>query len=365
MNSRQRLITTMQNKQADHVPASPDLWEMVPIRLSGKPSWDILVYQDPPIWKARMDAFEHYGTDAFIALHIPLSEQLKTAIVYDDGEKVIVRDFVENEDGVKWDTLVKVLTRNEPAARVQAESLGLKAEPKPSKVVQPNYGKVGKECFRDVCDYVGDRGVVAPIVCLPCIDHLPETMYEYYDNHETFTIRMQKTGNEMLQKTEEILSWQPDVLMIGNSGMMLFNPEPIFREICLGWLKQVTKMAKQYGVITHLHCCGPERRLVEIAANETDLSCIEPLEIRPMGDCCLKEIKNLFGSKIALKGNLHTTDMMLYGSVQEVENACKQAIDDAGEKGGFVLSTGDQTPRDTPDENIFAMQRIVETYGKY
>ena len=41
------------------------------------------------------------------------------------------------------------------------------------------------------------------------------------------------------------------------------------------------------------------------------------------------------------------------------------AIDDAAAGGGFILSTGDQTPRDTPDENIHTMQRVAETYGRY
>jgi len=64
-------------------------------------------------------------------------------------------------------------------------------------------------------------------------------------------------------------------------------------------------------------------------------------------------------------GNLHTTDVMLFGSVQDVERACRQAIDDAGEGGGFILSTGDQCGRDTPDENIRAMVRVGREYGKY
>jgi uroporphyrinogen decarboxylase len=102
-----------------------------------------------------------------------------------------------------------------------------------------------------------------------------------------------------------------------------------------------------------------------MAANETDLSCIEPLEIPPMGDCVLRDIKARFGKKIALKGNLHTTEIMLLGSPGKVEDACKRAIDDAGEGGGFILSTGDQTPRDTPEENIRIMQRVAETYGRY
>ena len=65
---------------------------------------------------------------------------------------------------------------------------------------------------------------------------------------------------------------------------------------------------------------------MEIAANETDLTCIEPLEIPPMGDCDLKEIKERHGGKISLKGNLHTTEIMLYGTPKQVEDACKKRL---------------------------------------
>ena len=41
--------------------------------------------------------------------------------------------------------------------------------------------------------------------------------------------------------------------------------------------------------------------IVKIAAEETDLSAIEPLEISPAGDCDLKKLKQLYGKKLALK----------------------------------------------------------------
>ena len=113
-----------------------------------------------------------------------------------------------------------------------------------------------------------------------------------------------------------------------------------------------------------MHCCGPEKYLVETAANETDLNGIEPLEIPPVGDCNLKELKEKCGDKITLKGNLHTTEVMLRGIPEIVETTCKKAIDDAAAGGGFILSTGDQTPRDTPDKNILIMKKNAETYGK-
>ena len=84
-----------------------------------------------------------------------------------------------------------------------------------------------------------------------------------------------------------------------------------------------------------------------------------------MGDCNLAELKKRYGDKIILKGNLHTTNIMLNGSKADVTEASKRAIDDAAAGGGFVLSTGDQCGRDTPDENIFAMVETARTYGKY
>ena len=38
---------------------------------------------------------------------------------------------------------------------------------------------------------------------------------------------------------------------------------------------------------------------------------------------------------------------------------------DAGRGGGFILSTGDQCGRDTPDENIRAMVEVGEEFGSY
>ncbi len=111
--------------------------------------------------------------------------------------------------------------------------------------------------------------------------------------------------------------------------------------------------------------CGKEMHIVRRAAECTDLSCINPLEILPMGDCDLAEIKRRYGHKLALMGNLHTTEVMLRGTVEQVKAAARQAIEDAGKGGGFILSTGDQCGRDTPDENIFALVDTCKTDGRY
>ncbi|HBE01349.1 MAG TPA: hypothetical protein DC049_02585 [Spirochaetia bacterium] len=134
------------------------------------------------------------------------------------------------------------------------------------------------------------------------------------------------------------------------------------RELILPGIKKITGLAKDFGIPTHVHSCGPEKELVKMMAEETDLTIIDPLEIPPMGDCLLAEVNEKWGKKIALKGNLHTTEIMLKGNTQEVQSAARRALlDAAGSR--FILSTGDQCGRDTPDENIFAMVETAEKYG--
>jgi len=162
-----------------------------------------------------------------------------------------------------------------------------------------------------------------------------------------------------------MLSAKPDFLMIGASGAMILQSPQIFRHLSLCALQKATSLAKEAGVSSLLHSCGRERSLVEICANETDLSCIEPLEMPPMGDCDLAEIKRKFGGRLALKGNIHTTDVMLRGTPEDVRRESRRCIEAAAEGGGFVLSTGDQCGRDTPDENIFAMIEAAREHGIY
>jgi uroporphyrinogen decarboxylase len=139
----------------------------------------------------------------------------------------------------------------------------------------------------------------------------------------------------------------------------------IARELCLPTIQKLTAMAKHAGIPTMLHSCGKERILVKWCAEETDLNCINPLEIAPMGDCDLAEVKRSHGHQLALMGNLHTTQVMLMGTPHDVRQASLEAILAAGENGGFILSTGDQCGRDTPDENIRAMLDVSKEFGHY
>lgn len=105
--------------------------------------------------------------------------------------------------------------------------------------------------------------------------------------------------------------------------------------------------------------------IVEINYRETDVDVMEPLERPPGGDVDLAEVKRKFGDKFCLKGNVNTFETMLNGKPEDVEQEAKACIDAAAAGGGFILSTGDQCGRDTPDENLFTLVEVAKTYGTY
>lgn len=377
MTSKERMLAAMTNGQPDCVPVAPDTSNMIPCRLTGKPFWDIYLYQDPPLWQAYIGAARHFGFDGWLP-GVPVqfdhereaaakAPRWTEAIVHRTDDRLYTRRHAVVDGEMRWSADCAVYYRADPPTHgLPPAKLGLPDGP-PSEWedVAPRTRFEGVEAFHAATELMGDAGVVGVGVGLPGLGKEPESTYEYYDNREQVVARCKRQHESTLRRLEHILALRPDFVLVGMSGHMIWNPEPIFRELSLPTLKDATALCKAAGIPSQIHCCGPERDLVRIAATESDLSSINPLEIPPMGDCRLAELKRDYGDKIGLMGNLHTTEIMLRGTPDDVRRASRQAIDDAAAGGGFILSTGDQCGRDTPDENIHAMIEVARDYGKY
>jgi hypothetical protein len=61
MTSRERMICAMKGGMPDRVPVAPDISNMIPCKLTGKPFWEIYYYNNPPLWKAYIDAVHTYN----------------------------------------------------------------------------------------------------------------------------------------------------------------------------------------------------------------------------------------------------------------------------------------------------------------
>jgi len=374
MTPRERLLTVLHGEIPDCVPCCPDISNMVPCRLTGKPFWDIYVYRNPPLWKAHIDAIKRFDLDGGFELDMfgdlfgdePRTES-RIVHRYPDGSFVTQRfDLTTGQ----WGSRVEVNTADNPPARhVDPANLGLPAVPATwEPITGVKSWPKGMELWQLIRSDLGDHGVIGMYTGgSTLVLENPEDIYAYYDNPEPFYAKRDRRL-ETIEKRMAIIAQleiKPDFIFTGDSGSLIFQSPTIFRELALPILKRATEMASALSIPTHCHSCGPEKELVRMAAEETSLTIIDPLEIPPMGDCNLAELKRLYGHKLVLKGNLHTTEVMLRGSVKDVIAASRKAIDDAAAGGGFILSTGDQCGRDTPDENLLAMVETARTYGRY
>jgi uroporphyrinogen decarboxylase len=375
MTSRERLLAVLHGRLPDCVPVCPDISNMVPARLTGKPFWDVYVYQDPPLWKAYIDACKYFDIDGgfevyqFGDLFGDLEQTWVDRIVHRRADGSFVTQAFCQETG-EWSKYVRVHTAdNPPATNVLPSKIGLPDVPESwEEITGAREWPTGMELWKRIKAEMGDQGIVGmPSGASTVVLSGPDDIYAYYDDPEPFHEKAQA----MIERAERRLAIiaqldvKPDFLFCGGSGSLVWQSPDIFRELALPVLKRVTKLAYEMGIPTHVHSCGPETALVRMAAEETRLTVIDPLEIPPMGDCDLAELKRLYGDKIVLKGNLHTTRVMLHGTVDDVIAASQRAIDDAAAGGAFILSTGDQSGRDTPDENLRAMVETARTYGKY
>ncbi|MFZ2657841.1 MAG: uroporphyrinogen decarboxylase family protein [Victivallales bacterium] len=376
MTSRERIKTVLRGEIPDCVPVDPDISNMIPCRLTGKPFWDIYVRQDPPLWKAYIDAVKYFGIDGGVG-------SLYSVDIFEDDkcDKPENRIVHRNEDGSfvtqeyfpksgTWSEFVVVHTADQPPPSwLRPQTIGLPPVPSTwEPVTGVKEWPTGIELWKLVKKEMGEHGVV-PVLSGMCTLLLngAEGIYEYYDHPEKTHERREQMMDAVEKRMNIIagLDEKPDLILCGGSGTLVFQTPDFVREMVIPMLKKTAGMAYDLGIPTHVHSCGPEKELVKMVAEETRVTVIDPLEMPPMGNCDLKELKRLYGKKIVLKGNLHTTDVMLRGTVDDVVRASKKAIDDAAEGGRFILSTGDQCGRDTPFENIHAMVETARTYGRY
>ena len=377
MTSKERMIAAMRLQVPDMVPVCPDVSNMIPCRLTGRPYWDIYLHKNPPLWKAYLGALDYFQFDGWLGYagmvswktRHPVQTRQKT--VGRSDERMVVKYRHRTPAG----DLTEEFTyfRNDPPHQTEKMIKDLEQDfPKLRYFLQEPVG-YDDGVFQEVSRLTGAKGVVGIRCGTPGFHDwawffdggLEPATYAYYDHPDIVQELRERQHRMYVKQCEMICDIRPDVICTGGSGLITMQSPALFRELSLPTLKEQTRIARQAGVITMVVSCGKERDVVKMCAEETDLNCIIPLETPPMGDCELADLKRNWGKKIGLMGNLHTTDVMLKGSPADVEAAARKAIDDAAEGGGFILSTGDQCGRDTPDENLFKLIEVARTYGKY
>jgi uroporphyrinogen decarboxylase len=79
----------------------------------------------------------------------------------------------------------------------------------------------------------------------------------------------------------------------------------------------------------------------------------------------LKRVKQLVGHKVCITGNIDCARLLPHGSVEDVRDAVRKAISDAGPGGGYILTSSNSIHSSCHPANFVAMVQAAREFGNY
>ena len=307
LTGRERIMTALSGGVPDRVPATPDISIMIPTKLSGKAFYDPIDFTTAYIRAARyfgIDGWMFNGSIAYQYDDTCRDVRYETKVIRDTYEQKEYLTIMHTPEGDLTSTTVS--PRDVPATCTEKFIKDIKEQHKFLKYFFPQVVGYDKTPYLRQKEEMQETGMICCFVGCPGLHgyygfmRLEELTYAYYDHPEIFEELREKHDKICVRQMEFAADAKVESILTGGSGSITLQSPEIFRQLSLPTIKKVTKIAKEAGIISGIHSCGKEYSLVEMCANETDLSYVNPLEIPPMGDCELADLKQKFGSKLAL-----------------------------------------------------------------
>lgn len=145
-----------------------------------------------------------------------------------------------------------------------------------------------------------------------------------------------------------------------NRGLMM-SPA-LFEELILPRLTKMVRMIKEEGAFCIKHSDGNIYPILEMIVS-TDCDAINPIE--PVAGMDLSTVKRLVGDRVCLVGNIDCGRLLPHGTPEEVEQAVAQAIRDAGEGGGYIVSSSNSIHSSVNPANFAVMIEAARRHGVY
>jgi hypothetical protein len=378
MTPRDRITAAFRNEQPDRVPVSPELWDVIPIRVSGRPFYEFSAtsYGRTPLWKAQLDAYRFFGCEAWVPVEPGPSERQRGMV--EAHSRFVHEELIETR--LLYRTSVGVLQET----RHSAPDYDLWTIDPPVRDLLKDLPKIEQYFFEDpaTLDYspitaayeaTGDAGICEGIVGNTFFEFLTgcrrggavQAILDLHEHLEFLRPVQARYVRYMEGIAEEICRRTPVeglFLNCGSASLNITSPD-LFRNWDIPVVRAVAEVARRHDRIFHYHLHGLGRRLLEDLV-EAGITMICPLENPPKGDFLLREVKQTFGDRLALKGGVDPF-VLRDAAPQRIEAIVKGCLQDAAAGGGYTLATGDGVLKETPFESIRLLVEVARGHGSY
>jgi uroporphyrinogen decarboxylase len=142
----------------------------------------------------------------------------------------------------------------------------------------------------------------------------------------------------------------------------IMSPNMI-RRFMIPHLKAIAQLTHQYGKLFVQHLDGNTESILPILIDEVGIDGYHAIE--PTAGMDIAKLKQQYGNRITLLGNLDCGDILINKSPREIQEETRRLIRAAAPGGGFILSSSNAIHDAIPMENLQAMLQAAREYGVY
>lgn len=177
-------------------------------------------------------------------------------------------------------------------------------------------------------------------VVIKCVDHYIRVIQRAAELGVTFVF----TGDDVAD----------------NRGPM-FSPD-LWEKLFIPHYKRLVNAIHEAGLYHWKHSDGNMYPLLDsiVAAGSDGIDPIDPL-----GGMELSVVKAKYGDRVAIKGNVDQTELLMYGPAENVVESVKACIRDAGVGGGYVCSSSNSIHSGVAPDLYKVMVDAIHYYGRY
>ena len=133
-------------------------------------------------------------------------------------------------------------------------------------------------------------------------------------------------------------------------------------EFALPYMQDMVDVAKAGGVPFLKHTDGNLWPIIDDLV-ETGIDCLDPLE--PIANMDIGEVKEQYGDRIALAGNVDCGQLLCHATEEQVVEAVKETIAKGSPGGGHILASSNSIHPAVNPENYRVMVETAKEFGKY
>jgi uroporphyrinogen decarboxylase len=156
-----------------------------------------------------------------------------------------------------------------------------------------------------------------------------------------------------------------DILLTGDDyasrDRVMMSPKH-FKEFIAPYLQKAVEIAKKNNMPFIKHTDGNLWEVMDTIIG-TGIDGLHPLE--PVADMDIGKVKQRYGDRIAVIGNIDCSYVLPRGTVNEVSDAVKETIAKGSPGGGHILSSSNSIHLGVNPENYRTMVKVARKYGKY